>query len=72
MDTILVVPYGDKTINTWRLFLQATSYEAFVYTCTDKTSEWLENKCKQLNDTDHKSVWTWDNEPVPVLIQHEK
>ena len=75
-DNILFVDYTDSTFNTWRLFLKGTKFEAVVFKCPEKSSEWLNKKCDQLNAEQTTYEWLWshpehggDSTHIPVLIQ---
>lgn len=78
-DNILFVPYSDNTLNTWANIFYSSNHEAFVYKCPEKTSDWLNNKCDELNAVHCKSEWLWshpveggDSTPIPVLIQQDR
>lgn len=78
-EKILFVDYNEVEFNTWKSLFHSSNHEAYVYKCMGKTSDWLNSKCDQLNQTDQKSEWLWshpieggDSTPVPVLIQQDK
>ncbi len=78
-DTILFVEYAESDFNTWRLFLKHTKFEATVFKCPEKSSDWLNNKCDQLNASQTDYEWLWshpehggDSTHIPVLIQQNR
>jgi len=78
-DNILFLDYNEPELATWSSLFHSSKYEAFVYKCPGKSSDWLNSKCDQLNQTDQKSEWLWshpteggDSTPIPVLIQQDK
>ena len=78
-NNILFVDYVDHTFNTWAMIFTASKHEAFVFKCEGKSSDWLNNKCDELNAKHKQSEWLWshpehggDSTPIPVLIQQDK
>jgi len=81
-DTILFVDYADTDFNTWRLFLKYSNFETTVFKCPEKSADWLNNKCDELNlnQTDYEWLWSHPDEdsgdghstPIPVLIQQDR
>jgi hypothetical protein len=76
-NDILFINYSDVTFNTWRcLFRAKQKFEAYVYKCHEKSSDWLESKCDYLNSVDDYSEWLFSHPDggenstvIPVLIQ---
>lgn len=78
-DNILFIDYSSTTFSTWAMLFTASKHEAFVYKCPEKTVDWLNKTCDQLNQTYQTSEWLWshpeeggDSTPVPVLIQQDR
>jgi len=81
-DTILFVDYAETDFNTWRLFLKYTNFEATVFKCPEKTPDWLNSKCDELNalQSDYEWLWSHPDEDsgdghsthIPVLIQQNR
>lgn len=80
-ETILFVDYNDSTIKTWASLYGANgcNYEAFVYKCEGKDSNWLNETCDIMSVRYSNSEWLWshpekggDSTPIPVIIQQDK
>jgi len=79
-NDILFIEYSETTFNTWRsLFRAKQSFEAYVYKCHEKSSDWLESKCDYLNSIDENSEWLFSHPDggenstvIPVLIQQDR
>ena len=81
-DKILVWTNAEKRYNTISKLFNSSNHEAFVYTFTDASAEWLESQCKLLNEQNEVCEWLWshpeadsgdgNSTPVPVLIQQDR
>lgn len=78
-DNILFIPYSEVTLNTWAEVFGSSSHEAYVYKCHNKSADWLNDMCDQLNQRYQTCEWLWshpekggDSTPIPVLIQQDK